>query len=74
MEKWVMNKETGLLESPKLQEIRRKETIKNCVITIFIVLFCLSVITNIMLVRENKFLKDEVEVYTGMPDYNSFQD
>ena len=71
---WKMNKKTGLLESPKLQEIRRRETIKNCVITIFVALFILSIITNIMLVRENKFLKDEVEVYTGMPDYNSFQD
>lgn len=74
MEKWVMNKETGKLESPKLIAERRKETIKNCVITIFVALFILSIITNIMLVKENKFLKDEVEVYTGMPDYNSFQD
>ena len=71
---WKMNPKTGLLESPKLREERRKETIKNCVITIFVALFLLSVITNVMLVRENKFLKDEVEVYTGMPDYNQFQD
>lgn len=71
---WKINPRTGLLESPTLRAKRRKETIKNCVITIFIVLFCLSVITNIMLVRENKFLKQEIELYESVPDYNQFQD
>lgn len=71
---WKMNPRTGLLESPKLREERRKETIKNCVITIFVALFLLSVITNVMLVKENKFLKNEVEVYESIPDYNQFQD
>ena len=71
---WKMNKKTGLLESPKLQEIRRRETIKNCVVLVFVVLFILSVITNIMLVKENKYLNSELEVYQGQPDYFQFQD
>lgn len=74
MEKWVMNKKTGKLESPRLIAERRKETIKNCVVLVFVVLFILSIITNIMLVKENKYLSSELEVYQGQPDYFQFRD
>lgn len=50
------------------------DTVKNCLITIFVGLVLILFVANVMLVRENKLLKNEIEIYQGIPDYNQFQD
>lgn len=73
--KWILNKETGMLQQYDVYMAKkRKAEIKGLIILSFLFVFFLSVVGNVVLAKENRYLKEQVEIYESQPDYNGFQD
>jgi len=73
--KWILDRKTGkLVREDVYLSKRRKAELKGIFILSFIFAFMLSVTLNIVLIKENRYQQEQINIYESMPDYNGFQD
>mgnify|MGYP007101912829 CR=1 FL=1 len=73
--KWILDRSTGkLVREDVYLSKRRKAELKGIFILSFIFAFMLSVTLNIVLIKENRYQQEQINIYESMPDYNGFQD
>lgn len=73
--RWILDRSTGkLVREDVYLSKRRKAELKGIFILSFIFAFMLSITLNIVLIKENRYQQEQINIYESMPDYNGFQD
>lgn len=71
---YTYNKKTGYFTRTDIVEAERKGALKSIAIVFLAMFLLVSIVVNVVVLRENKFLKEELDVYQVQTDYYQFQD
>lgn len=71
---YTYNKRKGYFTRTDIVEAERKDALKSIAIVFLAMFLLVSIVVNVVVLRENKFLKEELDVYQVQTDYYQFQD